>query len=192
MGKALVSKITVWSRSRRRPKRPCYGRLSVVASAFAILPPSPSRFRPLALYSPFSWQLTPDNSPLAGTPTAPHGLVPYCYSPAGTLLLLFLGWHPLCPVALLTYLPPPIRRPSSVTPSRGIALPPWLLSNTCDRSDNLRASVSGYSGPTVSVFSPVTGHQSNYQSPKGPWSSRRFLCFGEPAEGFGSLYLYGV
>ena len=28
------------------------------------------------------------------------------------------------------------------------------------------------------------------QAQKGPLNSCRFLCFGEPAEGFGSLYLY--
>jgi len=28
------------------------------------------------------------------------------------------------------------------------------------------------------------------RAPKGPENSPRFFCFGEPAEGFGSLYLY--
>jgi len=35
-------------------------------------------------------------------PTAPHRLAPYCYIPAGTLLLI-VGWHPLCPVGPLAF-----------------------------------------------------------------------------------------
>jgi len=29
-----------------------------------------------------------------------------------------------------------------------------------------------------------------HQAPKGRYRGRRFFCFGEPAEGFGSFYLY--
>ena len=124
-------------------------RLSVVASPFAILPPSPSWFSPLAPYSPFSWHLTARTLPLAGTlllpsgwhPTATPRLAPNCYSRGGTLLLL-----------------PRSVDPSSLTPSRGIALPAWLLSHALDRCNDLHDRVSGYSGPTVSVFSPVHDH----------------------------------
>jgi len=45
--------------------------------------------------------------------------------------------------------------PSSLKPSRGMALPLWLLSNTLDRCNDLHHRPSDYSGPTVSVFSPV-------------------------------------
>jgi len=110
--------------------------LSVVASPFAILPSPPSRFCPLAPYCTFSWHLTAKTPPW---------LAPYCYSPAGTLLLLL-------------YLPLRSVDPSSVTPSRGIALPLWLLSNALDRCNDLGNRVSGYSGPTVSVFSLVDDH----------------------------------
>jgi len=72
-------------------------RLSVVASMFAILPPSTSRFCPLAPYCYI---------PLPGWhPTAHRRLAPYCYPPARTHLLI-VGWHPLCPVAPLALYPP--------------------------------------------------------------------------------------
>jgi len=66
------------------PKAIAMARLSVVASPLTILPPPPSRFCPLAPYYP-----------LAGTLLLkpPSWLAPYCYSPAGTLLLL-ICWHP--------------------------------------------------------------------------------------------------
>ena len=93
-------------------------------------------------------------------PTATHRLAPYCYSPAGTLLLLHRSFDL-----------------SSVTPSRGIALPPWLLSNALDQSNNLRDRTSDYSGPTVSVFSPVDDHLSTPPDPRLGSSNRRFLLF---------------
>ena len=119
-------------------------RLSVVASPPAILPPSTSRFHPLASYCPISWHLTAKTFSPGWHPTAPHRLVPYCYSPAGTLLLLFRSVDP-----------------SSVTPSRGIALPLWLLANALDRCNDLHSRASGYTGPTVSLFSLVDDHLSS-------------------------------
>ena len=92
MGKASVSNITVplgFAVVRKALAMACY---SVVASPLAILHLPPSRFCPLAPYCPISWHLTASHPPL---------LAPYCYSLAGTLLLLLLGWHPLCPVAPL-------------------------------------------------------------------------------------------
>jgi len=119
MGKASVTNITVSLGFVVVPKALAMARLSVVASPLAILPLPPSRFRPLAPYCPLSWHLTA--TPLPGWhPTATHRLAPYWYSPAGTLLLR-LRWV----------------GPSSVTPSRGIALPPWLLSNALDRCNDL-------------------------------------------------------
>jgi len=38
-------------------------------------------------------------------PTANHRLAPYCYLSDGTLLLMVVGWHPLCPVAPLAFYP---------------------------------------------------------------------------------------
>jgi len=102
-------------------------RWSVVASPLAILPLPPSRFCPLAPYCPLSWHLTAKNSSPGWHPTAPPPV-------AGTLLLLtgwhltahLPGWHPLFSVAPLALLSLRSFRSSSVTPSRGIALPPWL------------------------------------------------------------------
>jgi len=100
VGKALVTKITAPPRLCRRSKALAIANLSVVASPFAILPSSTSWFGPLAPYC-----LTP----LLGCyPTAPHRVAPYCYSPAGTQLLLVVGWYPLFPVAPLASLSSPM------------------------------------------------------------------------------------
>jgi len=131
--------------------------LSVVASPLTILPPSTSRFRPLAPYCPICWHLTAKPPPpQAGTlllstgwhPTATHELAPYCYSPPGTQLLLLRSVDP-----------------SLVTPSRSIALPPWLLSNALDQCNDLHNRASGFSGPTVSQFSPVDDRPSTRLRP---------------------------
>jgi len=91
-----------------------------VASPFAILPLPPSQFRPLAPYCPLSWHLTAKNSSPGWHPSAPPPL-------AGTLLLTFLAGIPSARW-LRSRFSLPLRSfgPSSVTPSRGIALPPWL------------------------------------------------------------------
>jgi len=142
MGKASVSNITVSLGFVVVPKGLAMARLWVVASRLPILPGSTSRFCPLAPYCPISWHLTAKHLP-GGHPTALRRLAPYCYSPAGTLLLLVRSGDP-----------------PSVTPSCRIALPPWLLSNALDRCNDLHNRPSGISGPTVSVFSPVDGHLS--------------------------------
>ena len=105
MGKASVSNITVPLGFAVAPKALAMARWSVVASPFVILPLPPSRFCPLAPYCPISWHLTAKNSSPGWHPTAPLWLAPYCYSPAGTLLLIVVGWHPLCPVAPHAHLP---------------------------------------------------------------------------------------
>jgi len=110
-------------------------RLSVVPSPLAILPPSPSQFRPLAPYCPISWHLTAN---------PPHRLAPYCSSPAGTLLLL-TGWHPTAlhrwltsplpggsarpPASLPLAIYSTVTNPAQATVDHGIALPPWSLIN---------------------------------------------------------------
>jgi len=96
MGKALVSNITVPLGFAVVRKDLAMARLSIVASPLAILPPPPSRFRPLAPYCPISWHLTANYPPPAVTLLLPTGwhstatqrLAPYSYSLAGTLLLL--------------------------------------------------------------------------------------------------------
>jgi len=170
-----------------------------VASAFAILPPPPSRFCPLPTYCPISWHLTaesprgwhptaplllaPDGYSPGGTrlpltgwhPTATHRLAPDCHSPAGTRLPL-TGWQPTATHQLAPYCHSPAGTlllllrsvdPSSVRPSRSIALPPWLLSNALDPCNELHECASGYCGPMVSVVSPVADHQSSNHAPKG-------------------------
>ena len=104
MGKASVSNITVSLSFVVVPKALAMARLSAAASLFATLPLSSSRFCPLAMYC---------YHPLSGWhPTALHRLAPYCYCLAGTLLLIVVGWHPLCPVAPLAYLlSPPCELP---------------------------------------------------------------------------------
>jgi len=97
MGKASVSNITVSLGFVVIPKALAMSRLSAAASFFAILPLSSARFCPLAPYC---------YHPLPGWhPAAHHRLAPYCYLSAGTLLLIVVGWHPLCPVAPLTIYP---------------------------------------------------------------------------------------
>jgi len=70
--------------------------LLVVASLLVILPPPPFQFFPLAPYC--------CTHLLGWHPSAPPRLAPYCYSPAGILLLIVVGWHPLCPVSVLASL----------------------------------------------------------------------------------------
>ena len=105
MGKASVSNIKVPLSFVVVPKALAMARLSAAASLLAILPPSSSRFCPLA---PDCYHPPPAGTLLLITgwhPTATHRQAPYCYSPAGTLLLIVVGWHPLCPVAPLAHLP---------------------------------------------------------------------------------------
>ena len=45
-------------------------------------------------------------------------------------------------------------------------------------------------GPQLLCFPPLAITYPPPQALKGPLNSRRFFCFGEPPEGFGSLYLY--
>jgi len=127
-------------------------RLSAAASLLAILPPSSSRFCPLAPYC---------YHPLPGWhPTAHHRLAPNCYSPAGTLLLL-TGWHPTAhrrwlaspqPGGSARHLPSRLVGPSSVTPSRGIALPPWLCPTPWIVVMTCLTVQHGFGGPTTRVF----------------------------------------
>ena len=158
-----------------------------MATRLAIHPLPPSRFRPLAPYCPISWHLTAN---------PPPRLVPYCSlpsgchptaspPPAGTLLLLtgwhptshLPSWHPLCSVAPLALLPLRSFDPSSVTPSCGIALPPWLWTNALERCNDLRDRASGYCGPTVSVFSHVGDHPSSRSGPERALEQMLFLLF---------------
>jgi len=149
-----------------------------VASPLTILPLPPSLFRLLAPYCPLSWHLTAKNSSPGWHPTAPPPL-------AGTLLLLtrwhptaqLPGWHPLCSVAPLALLPLQSFDPSSVTTSRGIALPPWLWTNALDRYNNLHNRASGSCGPTVSVFSRVGDHLSSLLGPQRALEQPSFLLF---------------
>jgi len=149
-----------------------------VASPLTIVPLPPSLFHPLAPYSPLCWHLTAENSSPGWHPTAPPPL-------AGILLLLtgwhptahLPGWHPLCSVSPVALLPLRSFHPSSVTPSRGIALPPWLWTNGLDRCSDLHKRASGSCGPTVSVFSSVGDHLSSPSGPEWALEHPSFLLF---------------
>jgi len=152
MGKASVSNITVPLGFVIVPKALAMARLSAAASLLAILPPSSSRFCPLAPYC---------YHPLPGWhPTAHHRLAPYGYSPAGTVLPL-TGWHRTAhhrwlasppPGGSARYLPFPSVGPSSVTPSRGIALPPWLCPTPWIDVMTCLTVQHGFGGPSTGVF----------------------------------------
>jgi len=103
MGKASVRNITVSLGFVVVPKALAMARLLAAASLLGILLLSSSRFCPLAPYC---------YHPLPGWhPTAHHRPAPYCYSSAGTLLLIVVGWHPLCPVAPLAIYPSDLLAP---------------------------------------------------------------------------------
>ena len=94
-----------------------------MASLRAILPPPPSRFRPLAPYCPLSWHLTAKNSSPGWHPTAPPlQLAPYSSPPPAGTLLLLTGWHPTATHRLAPYCS------SSLA---GIPSARWLRSPTC-------------------------------------------------------------
>ena len=117
MGKASVSNITVPLGVVVVQKALAMARLSAAASLFTILPLSSSRFCPLAPYC---------YHPLLGWhPTAHHRLAPYCYSRAGTLLLL-TGWQP---TALRRWLASPVPGGSARPPP---SLPPAIYSTVAN------------------------------------------------------------
>jgi len=153
-------------------------RWSVVASPLTICPLPPSRFRPRAPYCPQSWHLTAKNCSPGRHPTAPPPL-------AGTLLLR-TGWHPtahlpgghpLCSVAPLALLPLRSFRPSSVTPSRGIALPPWLCPTLGNDVMTCTTVHHGYGGPSTYEFSRVGDHRSTPPGPERALGQPSFLLF---------------
>jgi len=157
------------------PKALAMARLSVVASPFAILPPSSSLFCPLVpyYYTPlFGWH-----------PTAPHRLAPYGSWLAG----IPSAWWLRSPLY-----PPRSSHFSSVTPSRGIALPPWLPPTPWSNDVITGAAVVYGSsvGPHVQWFSFNTRSLS---SPSGPESTLAKLSFilGSLRKGLGlSTYTF--
>jgi len=174
MGKASVSNITVALGFVVVPKAVAMARLSFLASPFAILPPSLSRFFPLVpyYYFPFpGWHRT-----------AHYRLAPYCSSLAGIPSNRWLH-SPLYP--------PRSSYSSSVTPSGRIALPPWLPPTPWGARYNylrdrwLRFDV----GPLLDCFLLCAVTILSLR-PAFRGLSETFFCSGKPAEGFGSLYLY--
>ena len=100
---------------------------------------------------------------------------------AGTPLLI-VGWHPTATRRVAPYCssslasirsarwllsPSPLRLSHlfSVTPTRRLALSPWLLSNALDRCNDQHGRASGCTEPAVSVFSAVS---SNLPTPLRP------------------------
>ena len=150
MGKALVSNIPVPLRFVVVPKALTMACLSVVASPFAILPPSLSRFCPLVPYYYI---------PLPGWhPTAHHRLAPYCSLLAG---IPSARWFrsPLYP--------PQSWQSSSLTPSRVIALPPWQLQTPW--SNDVMTGVAVVPGSSVGPHpSTFLRKARSLSSPSGP------------------------
>jgi len=126
--------------------------LSDVASPFAILPPSPSRFCQLVLY--YHYRLP------GWHPTAHHRLAPYCSPLAGI---------PSARCLRSPLYPPPSSQSFSVTPSRGCALPPWLPPTPSP--NNVITSAAAVYGSSVGPHS--RGFQRNTRSPSSPLG----LCF---------------
>jgi len=145
-----------------------------VASPFAILPLPPSRFCPLAPYCPLSWHLTakllprlaPYCSPPSGWhPTATHRLAPYC-SPSWLASPLPGGSARLLPFRSVG--------PSSVTPSRGIALPPWLCPTPWIDVMTCLTVQHGFGGPSTGVF---LCRRSTILSPRAAFLAVRVCSF---------------
>jgi len=134
-------------------------RLSAAASLVAILLPSSARFCPLApcYYTPLpGWH-----------PTATRRLAPYRSSSLASIPSAQWLRSPTSPLRSSDL--------SSVTSSRGKALPLWLLSTTLDRCNDLHDCVSAYSGPTVPVFPPSVVIYPPRSRPCFGSSRRRFL-----------------
>ena len=115
-------------------------------------------------------------------PISAPWLAPYRSPSVGTLLL-HSRWHPTANHQLASSLPGgsprllPFRSvgPSSVTPSPGIALPPWLLSNTLDRCNNLPDRTTWFWWPlNVWVF---LYRRSSIPSPRPAFLAVRVFCF---------------
>jgi len=170
MGKASDSNIWVSPSVVVIPKALAVASQFVVACWFVMLPLSSFQFCLLAPYC--SVPLLCRHSP------APQWLAPYCYTSAGTLLLIVVGWHPLCPVAPLAFYPLRWFDPSSVMPCPGIALPPSLWSNALDPCNDRRGHASGYSRRTVSLFSRFGGLPATpLRPPFCPFTKAEFLLF---------------
>jgi len=152
MGKASVSNITVSLGLLVVPKAVAIARLSAAASLFTILLLSSSRF---CRVGPYCYH------PLPGWhPSAHRRLPPYCSSSAAPLLLL-TGWHRTAPLRWLASPLPggsahrlPFRSvgPSSVTPSRGIALPLWLCPTPWIDVMTCLTVHHGFGGPSTGGF----------------------------------------
>ena len=133
------------------PKALVMARLSVVASPFAMPPPSPSRFCPLVLYYHY-----PDPG---GHPTAHHRLAHYCSPLAG---IPCVQW--LCS----PFYSPRSSRSCSVTPTHGMALPPWLPPMPWS-NDRITSAAVVYCS---SVGQPSRGFQTKERSLSSPSSQR--------------------
>jgi len=177
MGKDSVSNIRVPLGFAVIPKALARARLSVVASALAILPLPRARFRALALYCTISWHLTAN---------LPPRLAPYCSPPAGTLLLLTRwhptahhpGWHPLCPVAPLALLSPSDR--STLPRLRLVVVEHCLHGNGPTHWIDVMTCTTArvvLMGPRVSVFSHVGDHLSSPSGPERVLELPSFLFF---------------
>jgi len=105
MGKASVSniKVPLGLVVAQKPGLWLVSRLWLACSrSFLYPPPGSVRLHCTATLHSLAGTLL---LPVGWHPTATLPLAPYCYFPAGTLLLIVVSWHPLCPVAPLTHLP---------------------------------------------------------------------------------------
>jgi len=118
----------------------------------------------------------------------------------GGTLLLIIGWHPTAPRWLVPTLPSGSAR-LSILPDR--RSPPRLRPVVvlhCLRGCRQRLGATNLITGTAVIFRLNVGPplqwffymRNQHPLPLGTVCGRRdlFFCFGEPAEGFGSLYLY--
>jgi len=190
MGKASVSNITVplVSLSSQKPWLWPVSRLWLACSrSFLYAPPGCVHWHRTA---PLAGSLLLTCS-LAGTILLPSlWLAPYCCSPAGTLVLL-TGWHPTATHRLAPYCSSTDRLTFSRLYLvvvwhclRGYCPTPCIDVMTCETAPVVTV------GPRFPCFLLSTIMHPPPQARVSRIRTGGFFCYREPAEVFGSFYLY--
>ena len=108
-------------------------------------------------------------------PTAHHRLAPYSYLSAGTLLLIIIGWHPLCPVGPVGIYPsdrvasPRLRLVVVLHCLRDYCPTPWIDVITCLTVQH------GFGRPSAGVF--LRRRSTNLSRGQRFWPLESFLLF---------------